>query len=208
MATENVITIACRLAFPEVFEAKASQEGGAAKFSVNLLFPKDGSSLIPSLGGSTLMDLRKLLFTACKEKWGEDRQKWPANLRNLDFKTYLSPNGKDGWPIRSGDDVDWEGYKGNIFLRASSQYQPGLVDAKLKPIIDRNAVFGGLIVRCQLNAYTYDTNGNKGVTFGLNNLQILKDDGTVFSGREKAEDVFGAFGEAEPAMAAATDDAW
>jgi hypothetical protein len=103
--------------------------------------------------------------------------------------------GKDGWPIREGDAVEWDGFGGNVFVRAASQYMPGLVDAKLQPIIDKQAVFGGLICRAQVNAYAYDTAGNKGVTLGLNNLQILKDDGTTFSGKTKAEDAFESFGE-------------
>ena len=83
-----------------------------------------------------------------------------------------------------------------LFARASSQYQPGMVDQKLQAIIAKDAVYGGLICRAQVNAYAYDTNGNKGVTFGLNNLQILKDDGTTFSSKADPAGVFDAFGSA------------
>ena len=189
----SIVTAPFRLAFPEVFEAKASTEGGRPKYSITMIFPTNGQKLIPSLPGEGIMDLRKLLFEAVKEKWGEDKAKWPPSLRALDFKNYVSATGKDGWPIRDGNTVEWDGFSEGLFARASSQFQPGLVDNKLQPILDRSRVFGGLICRAQINAYAFDTNGNRGVTFGLNNLQVLKDDGVIFGGREAADKVFGSF---------------
>ena len=209
MATDNVVTVAFRLAFPEVFAPKAAAEGGKEKFSVTMLFPKDGSKLLPGMNGNgaDVMALRKLAFQAIKEKWGEDKAKWPANLKTLDFANYLSPTGKDGWPFRDGDTQDWDGFAGAVFIRASSQYKPGIVDAKVQPILSQDKVFGGLICRAQINAYAYDNSGNKGVTFGLNNLQILKDDGTTFSGRQNATDVFEAVDDGGGTMqATGTDD--
>lgn len=196
MATENIITAPFRLAFPEVFEPKAAIAGGKSKYAITMLFPKDGSALIPSMTGNGVLELRKLALAAVKEKWGEDKAKWPANLKALDFKNYISPTGKDGWPLRDGDMFDWDGFAGNIFTRASSGFQPGVVNGKLQAIINKSDVYGGLICRAQINAYAYDSNGNKGVTFGLNNLQILKDDGTMFGGRQNPAEAFDAFGDA------------
>jgi hypothetical protein len=196
MATDSVVTGAFRLAFPQVFDAKASVAGGAEKFSITMLFAKDGSSLMPALGGGGLMELRKLAVGAIKEKWGEDKAKWPSNLKSLDFKTAISATGKDGWPLRDGDEVAWDGFEDTVFVRAASQFQPGVVDAKLRPILKPSDVFGGLICRAQVNCYAYDNSGNRGVTFGLNNLQVLKDDGTKFGGREAPDKVFGVIEEA------------
>lgn len=207
MATEAIITAPFRLAFPEVFEPKSSVEGGKEKYSITMLFPKDGAPLIPSMPGDGIGAIRKLLANAIKEKWGEDKAKWPASIKALDLKTYTSATGKDGFPLRDGDAVEWDGFSGNVFIRASSQYQPGMVNAKLQPLIDRNAIYGGLICRAQVNAYAYDNAGNRGVTLGLSNLQILKDDGTVFSGKASASDVFSAFGEAGGSTSG-DDDAW
>lgn len=209
MSTEAIITAPFRLAFPEVFEPKAGAEGGKEKYSITMLFPADGEALIPSMPGNGLVEIRKLALAAIKEKFGEDKTKWPAALKNIDPKTYISATGKDGWPLRDGNLVEWQGFEGNVFVRASSQFQPGLVDAKLKGIIDRGAVFGGLICRAQINAYAYDVSGNKGVTFGLSNLQILKDDGTVFAGKSNAADAFSAFTDATTSREPGEDDdAW
>jgi hypothetical protein len=212
MAKEKnaVITVAFRLAFPEVFKPAASVKGGKLKYSINMLFPKSGENLLPGLtGGATLMDLRKLAFSTCVATWGADRAKWPATLKNADFKTYCSPNGKDGFPIRDGNDVAWDGYKDHFFIRAASKYEPGVVNNRKQPILNEAEVFGGLICRAQINAFTFDDAMNKGVTFGLDNLQILKDDGTSFSGRAKAEDVFDAFGSDEAVVGSDPEaEAW
>ena len=194
MAVDSIISVPFRLAFPEIWVAKAGAEGGKEKFSVTMLYPKDGSSLIPSMPGNGILELRKLALAAIKEKWGEDKAKWPASIKAIDLKTYVSPNGKDGWPIRDGDTVEWDGFSGCFFARASSQFQPGVVNAKTQPIIDKSLVYGGLICRAQVNAFAYDNSGNKGVSFGLNNLQILKDDGVAFGNRQNASEVFDAFG--------------
>jgi hypothetical protein len=196
MATDNLVTGAFRLAFPQVFVAKAV-EGGKEKFGIKMLFPKNGE-LIPGHGLGGITDLRKLAVAAAKERWGEDKAKWPANLRSLDPKTAISIDGKNGWPIRDGDEVDWDGFEGMWFAGASSQYQPGVVNAKVQPVINPTEIYGGLICRAQINAYAYEMSGNKGVTFGLNNLQVLRDDGVKFGGREAASKVFGIVEEAGP----------
>ena len=72
-------------------------------------------------------------------------------------------------------------------------------------------MFGGLICRAQITAFAYDSNGSKGVSFGLSNVQVLKDDGVCYGGgRQKPEEVFDAFGDASPAGSSAStdDDNW
>ena len=207
MANEKIVTGPFRLAFPRVFEPSAAVKGGKEKYSIMMLFPKDGESLLPKIGGPGIKELRKLAMAAVKEKWGEDKAKWPANLRNISFADYVSPNGKDGFPVRDGDDAEWEGFEGHWYIKASSDNRPGLVDAKVNPILDKAEVFGGLICRAQITAFAYDSNGSKGVSFGLSNVQVLKDDGVCYGGgRQKPEDVFDAFGEAGAAGSSSSDD--
>ena len=196
MANEKIVTGPFRLAFPTLFEPRAFSDGGKPKYSVVMLFPKNGESLLPKVGGPGIMELRKLAMAAVKEKWGEDKAKWPANLKGIDPKTSVSSTGKDGWPLRDGDLVEWDGFHDHVFVRASSKFKPGIVNAKLRPIMSEDDVYGGLICRAQINAYGYDSNGSKGVAFGLSNIQILKDDGTSFGSKQRAEDAFSSFGDA------------
>jgi len=203
MSTDNIIAGPFRLAFPEVFTPKAGVEGGKEKFSINMLFPKDCSPLIPSMPSEGINALRKLALAAIKQTWGEDKSKWPANFKNLDPKTATDVK---GFPVRDGDLVSWDGFAGNLFARASSQFQPGLVNSKLQPIISQSEVYGGLICRAQVNAYTYDVSGNRGVSFGLTNLQVLKDDGISFgAGKADAASAFTAYSESP---ASTSDESW
>jgi hypothetical protein len=116
--------------------------------------------------------------------------------------------GREVWVCGSGPSLDlvsWDGFAGNLFARASSQFQPGLVNSKLQPIISQSEVYGGLICRAQVNAYTYDVSGNRGVSFGLTNLQVLKDDGVSFgAGKSDAASAFTAYSES-PASSSTED---
>ncbi len=109
MATDNVVTIPFRLAFPEVFAPKAAPGSDRAKYSITMVFPKDGTPLLPNFPGpgASILDIRKLAYTAAVEKWGTDASKWPVNLRAIDVKTHLSPPGRTAGP--SGTGTWWSG---------------------------------------------------------------------------------------------------
>lgn len=157
-----------RVSFPHVFKPhKFEDNPGDPKFSVVMLFPKD-------------IDL-KLLKTAANaaaaEKWGEDQNKWPKQMRR---------------PFRDGDEkTDLQGYEGCIFVSASSNQKPGVVDGtKERRVIESEEEFyAGCYARAEIRAFAYDVSGNKGVSFALLNLQKLAE-GEPFSGKKKAEVVF------------------
>ena len=195
-----------RLAFPAVFKPKAF-EGGEAKFTITMLFPKSGNSLIPSLPGS-FMDLRREAYRAAVEEWGVDQSKWPPTIQALDFKTHVSLAGKDGWPIRDGDTVSWDGFAGMWFVRATTKFPPSVVDNTVHEILRDDAVFGGLICRAYVSAFAYDSPMNKGISFGFQTLQTLEDDGVRFGGFVNPKDVFSAYEPSQPATAAGSGAPW
>ena len=53
------------------------------------------------------------------------------------------------------------------------------------------AVYSGCYVRASINCYPFNVNGNRGVGFGLSNLQFWSD-GTPLTSRVRAEDEFDA----------------
>jgi hypothetical protein len=69
--------------------------------------------------------------------------------------------------------------------------RPGIVDANLQEIISEDDFYSGCYARATLTAFAYDKLGNKGVAFGLQNIQKLKD-GEHLSGRKNAESDFEA----------------
>ena len=184
--SRTIVTPEFRLAFPEVFVPKAAPNSTREVYSINMLFDKTAD----------LKNLRLLLRDAIIAKWGEDQSKWPAVLGKAKLATAV---GIKGWPIRDGDEVTWPGYPGNLFARASTTFQPQVIDRAKNEILDKNAIFGGLLCRAAVNAFAYDNSGNKGVSLGLSILQVLKDDGTRYGGgRPDVNKVFGDDDWADP----------
>lgn len=77
-----------------------------------------------------------------------------------------------------------------MFVNANSDNRPGIVDINLNPIIEKEDFYSGCYGRASINFYAFNTNGNKGVACGLNNLQKLAD-GERLSGGSSAEEDFG-----------------
>ncbi len=162
---DKIMTPKFRVSFPHVFEPVENLQK-KKKYSVVMLFPK----------GTDLSSLKTLMKAVAKEKWGD---KIPEGLR---------------LPFRNGNDKAYEGYKDTIFATASAIQKPGVVDEQVKPIISQEEFYAGCYARATITAYAYDVTGNKGVAFGLQNIQKIND-GDSLSGKGKPEDDFGAIGE-------------
>ena len=141
-----------RVSFPAVFQPKApmnGQTGDAAKYSITMLFDAK-ADLVP---------MKNAVRAAVTAKWGPDQAKWPKGLR---------------MPFRKGEEKDYEGYgPGIVFVSATSKQKPGLVDQDVQPIIDPSEFYGGCYAKATINAFAYDKAGNRGVAFGLQNIQNL-----------------------------------
>lgn len=88
--------------------------------------------------------------------------------------------------------------------------QPGVVsevpDEDGKPmVIDPAKVYAGCIVKASIDPYCYDTDGNAGVTFGLGNVQFIRD-GERLDGRTFAQDDFDVNEEAVADLSDLTDE--
>ena len=77
-----------------------------------------------------------------------------------------------------------------LFLNANSTRKPGIVDKDLNEILDPDEVYSGCWGRVSINFYPFNTNGNKGVGAGLNNVQKLKDGERLGGSAASAEDDF------------------
>ena len=56
-------------------------------------------------------------------------------------------------------------------------------------ILDSSELYSGIIGRASVNFYAFNSNGNRGIACGLNNIQKLSD-GTPLGGHSRAEDDF------------------
>ena len=94
-------------------------------------------------------------------------------------------------PLRDGDveRPDDAAYQDSYFINANSATAPGIVDAARNPIIEHSEVYSGVYGRASINFYAFNSNGNKGIACGLNNLQKISD-GEPLGGKTRAEDDF------------------
>ena len=161
-----------RWSYANVWEAK-SINGGAPKFSVSLIIPKTDTV--------TIEKIRKAIQAAYEE--GQSKLKGTSKyMPDLeDLKLPL----RDGDKERKGDPT----YAGCMFINANSSTAPGIVDADRQPILERSEVYSGVYGRASITLYVFNSNGNRGIACGLNNLQKIRD-GEPLGSRSRAEDDF------------------
>ena len=161
-----------RFSYANVWEAK-SINGGAPKFSVSLIIPKSDTR--------TVEKIKAAIEAAYKE--GESKLK--GDGRSVSALSAVKN------PLRNGDTErpDDEAYANSYFINANSATAPGIVDANCNPILERSEVYSGVYGRASISFYAFNSNGNKGIACGLNNLQKLRN-GEPLGGRTRAEDDF------------------
>ena len=161
-----------RWSYCNAWEAKAIN-GGTPKFSVSLIIPKSDTRTIAKIKA------------AIQAAYEEGASKLKGNGKSVPSLKAIKT------PLRDGDleRPDDEAYANSYFINANSASAPGIVDADRQPIIDHSEVYSGVYGRASINFYAFNSNGNKGIACGLNNLQKIKD-GEPLGGRSRAEDDF------------------
>ena len=171
MATK-VVTNKVRFSYVNIFRSRSFSDGQDAKYSICLLIPKDDKATVKKIKAA----IEEAVNDGIASKWGGKK---PANLK---------------LPLRDGDEEKAEEapeYEGMYFLNANSTQKPGIVDKDLNEILDPDEVYSGCWGRASINFFPFNSNGNKGVGVGLNNIQKLKDGDHLGGVRAKAEDDFG-----------------
>jgi hypothetical protein len=193
----TVITPAGTVCFPALFEPRPDPKGNLS-YGMVLCFPSD----------TDLKEMAVVAARAMVTKWTdpEVRTAVKAWLAAGDYTDNDIKVGKVKYhmPFRDADEYSDYGEpfeSGKVFVNCKTNNRPGLVNENAKPILDQEQVYGGMLGRASVYAWAYDTNGNRGVTFLLNNVQKTGK-GKRLSGRKAAEDEFGPVGGA----AASADD--
>ena len=170
--TKVITGVNTRWSYVNAWEPK-SINGGAPKYSVSLIIPKSDKK--------TLEKIRAAIQAA----YEEGQSKLKGNGRSVPVLSALKT------PLRDGDAErpDDEAYANSYFVNANSGTAPGIVDADRNPILERSEVYSGVYGRASINFYAFNSNGNKGIACGLNNLQKIRD-GEPLGGKSRAEDDF------------------
>lgn len=164
----KVVTGMVRFSYANVF-APVSINGSEEKYSVSILIPKSDKETIAKINKA---------IEAAKEQGKANKfgGKIPGNLK---------------LPLRDGDvdRPDDETYAGHYFINANCKQKPGIVNKNCQPIMDSTEFYSGCYGRASVSFYAFNTNGNRGIAAGLNNLMKLAD-GDPLGGRSRAEDDF------------------
>ena len=171
--TKVITGVQTRWSYANVWTPKAMAEGAKPKYSVSLIIPKSDTVTIQKIKA------------AIKAAYEEGQSKLKGNGKSV------PPLAAIKTPLRDGDveRPDDEAYQNAYFVNANSPTAPGIVDADRKPIIDTSEVYSGVYGRASITFYAFNSNGNKGIACGLNNLQKIAD-GEPLGGKTRAEDDF------------------
>ncbi|MBD9674938.1 DUF2815 family protein [Pseudomonas sp. PDM21] len=169
--SEILITPEAVASFLNVFRPNPKQKtkDGRPKYTLTLIFKPAAQKT------AGFKALKKAVEDVAHEKWGDEL---PKKLK----RPFLTTDDLEKVP--TGLDEE------DVFIRLSAINKPGIVDQKKAPILDEGDMYAGCFIRCSVQAYTWvDEQGGKGVSFGLNNIQKVRD-GDHLAGGSRAEDDF------------------
>jgi hypothetical protein len=160
----EVTTAAVRIQFPHLFDPytppkKKNDPSYIPKYECVMLFDKSNETQMASL-----KVLKGLAEDATNRKWPEGK---PEPFRS---------------PFRDADKEKktYDGYAGHIFVRASTKFEPKIINLNKDRITDPTAIYPGCWIRARVHAWPYDTESD-GINIGLGNVLFVKDD-EAFSG--------------------------
>ena len=158
-----------RWSYANVHEPK-SINGGTPKYSVSLIIPKSDTKTIAKIK------------TAIEAAYREGEAKLKGNGKSIPPLATLKT------PLRDGDleRPDDPAYANSYFINANSATAPGIVDADRNPILIRSEIYSGVFGRASITLFSFNSNGNRGIACGLNNLQKIRD-GEPLGGKASAE---------------------
>lgn len=161
-----------RWSYVNAWEPK-SINGGTPKYSISLIIPKSDTKTVAKIKA------------AIEAAYHEGESKLKGNGKSVPALAAIKN------PLRDGDTEkpDDGAYANAYFINANSATAPGIVDADCNPIISHSEVYSGVYGRASITFYAFNSNGNRGIACGLNNLQKLRD-GEPLGGRSSAEDDF------------------
>lgn len=173
----------CVISYPHLFTARRAgrpgQETGEPRYSANFILPLDLDQEDQQLLSDTVNAAIVSVFPAGP----------PPGLK---------------MPWKEAADAD-ESLRGRICIAASStQDQPPGVFTQTGPMAaeQQSQLFAGCIVNAHVRVYAY-TRGSNGVTFGLNDVQLVDNQNvTRLDNRKSGAEVFGVPGAGFPSPSA------
>ena len=175
-ALSTDFTLYGRLSFPHLFEPRASLSGGKASYQATLLLPP----------GTDITPVTAAMKNALIKKWGEDKAKWPKSRWRGNNPGHVDIIR----PVEENEHFEAFHNKGWRFVAfATYNNPPAVVDHNLNKVLDKSEVYPGRWCFVGANAYWFDSGNNKGLTLGLNAVQLHKHDEPL-AGRKSVDSYF------------------
>lgn len=182
--TGNIVTCKGRVLWNALFTPRKAKAGKEGKYEFNLLVPK----------GSDLKVLKEAAVEAGKDKFAkafrEADGKWPKGIAS----PFKPTEGNDKL-VTALEAASLKVEDFPLYFAARSKDKPGVVGPNGKSDgIEPEHVYSGRWARATVQTFAYDTEGNKGVSLGLINVQLLDNDDELVVGgsRVSAESEFEA----------------
>lgn len=166
LANGDIRTGPVRLSFPNILKpAKPNpQTPDKVSYGAVLLFPA-------GVDISVLINERN---TVAKAKWPTVGQPGGPKLFNPIRDQDIDGKGQPGEAER------YAGYeKGAMRIGANANQKVPCVDVRMAPIVEDEKVYPGVWAIVTLRCYTFENQGNKGPTFGLQAVMIVADDTNI-----------------------------
>lgn len=160
-----------RISYPQLFTAKQINNQGDPKYSAAFLIPETHPAL-------------KKLFGLAEQAVNE---KYPDGNLPHKFKTLPCYKASEN-PKYAGKPE----YAGMWILNSSkgaAQGAPQVVDQQMNKVLNPSQIYPGMVVNVAVSIYTYDHSMAKGVTTGLEAVQIVRD-GERLDDRPSADELF------------------
>lgn len=174
LASGNIRSPRGKLSYPYLFSPQPPRRGevqkpdAKPKYTTTLLLPPDVDLTIA----------RNAVRDTAKEKFGD----------RLSDELFMK---KFKLPFIKAEEV-MKDFNGWTVLRLSSVNKPGIVDHMGRAVTEPREVYAGRWAFVSINPFAYDREGNRGVSFGVVNVQLLEHDTPLAGSSVQPEKEFAA----------------
>ena len=162
------------LCFPKLFAPEVSERfGGAPAYSVEVLIDKDDTETLKKL---------KSAQEKAMEFGQENIKEWNGRAPKPGAKDFTFSTIHDGDELNEIREEEGKTprpeYVGRMVMsvRTGEKFPPKIVDRRLREIREEDGeIYSGVIARLSLSAFPYGSLAKGGISFGLNNVQKLRD---------------------------------
>jgi len=154
--------------FPALFSPKANKNNPAAAPQYAAVLLLDSAAVQTQ----AYQAMRQAVASAISEKFGAAKAADPAFVRKLalPFRDASEKAGESGYPGFEDGDTFFRAWRKEDFDA------PGVIDLHGEDIVVPGDVWSGQLARFTVRAFAWENTGKRGVSFGLDHVQIVKKD--------------------------------